>query len=141
MRLRVYSDGASRGNPGPSAIAFIILSENDIELTKYSSLVGEKTNNQAEYMALIEALEFASELYGREVSCYVDSELVIKQLNGNYRIKNPQLKILWLKIQELAQKFQRVTFLHAHRTDTYIKQVDQLANQALDRLESQGKDK
>lgn len=74
LRLKVYSDGASRGNPGPSAIAFMILSEGRETLKRYSKYVGIGTNNQAEYRALISALEFASKLTSREVVCYLESE-------------------------------------------------------------------
>jgi len=132
-RLRVYSDGASRDNPGPSAIAFIIVGEGGEILKRYSEYVGVRTNNQAEYEALISALEFASGLFGQEVVCHMDSKLVVKQLNGEYRVRNSKLEILWLKVHELKQKFQKISFVHVPRTDTYIQVVDRLANQALDR--------
>ncbi len=134
LRLRVYSDGASRGNPGISAIAFMILTEDGRLLKRYSRYVGIRTNNQAEYEALISALESASNLTDQEVTCCMDSELVVKQLNGEYRVRNPTLKTLWLKVQELKQKFQRITFKSVPRTDIRIKQVDRLANQALNRV-------
>ena len=133
LRLKVYSDGASRGNPGISAIAFMILDEDGNLLKKYSKYVGFRTNNQAEYEALISALESASELTDQEVTCCMDSELVVKHLNGEYQVRNPKLKTLWLKVQELKQSFQRITFKSVPRTDIHIKQVDRLANQALDR--------
>jgi len=134
LRLRVYSDGASRGNPGISAIAFMILTEDGRLLKRYSRYVGVRTNNQAEYEALISALESASKLTDQEVTCCVDSELVVKQLNGEYRVRNPTLKTLWLKVQELKQSFRRTTFKSVPRTDIHIEQVDRLANQALDRV-------
>jgi len=134
LRLRVYSDGASRGNPGISAIAFIIVTEDGRLLKRYSRYVGVRTNNQAEYEALISALESASNLTDQEVTCCMDSELVVKQLNGEYRVRNPKLKTLWLKVQGLKQKFQRISFTSVPRTDVHIKQVDRLANQALDRV-------
>jgi len=134
IRLKVYSDGASRGNPGPSAIAFMILTENGKILKRHSKYVGIKTNNQAEYEALISALESASKLTDQEVVCYLDSKLVVKHLNGEYQVKNPNLKTLWLKIKELEQKFQKVSFRHVPRTDRYIEEVDWLANQTLDKV-------
>ena len=134
LRLRVYSDGASRGNPGISAIAFMIVTEDGRLLKRYSRYVGIRTNNQVEYEALISALESASKLTDQEVTCCMDSELVVKQLNGEYRVRNPKLKTLWLKVQELKQSFQRITFKSVPRTDIHIKQVDQLANQTLDRV-------
>lgn len=134
LTLKVYSDGASRGNPGPSAIAFMILTEDEKILKRYSKYVGIRTNNQAEYEALISALEFASKLASQEVVCCLDSELVVKHLNGEYQVQNPNLKILWLKVKELKQKFQKISFTHVPRTERYIEEVDLLANQTLDRV-------
>lgn len=131
-RLKVYSDGASRGNPGPSAIAFMIVTEDGKILKKHSEYVGVKTNNQAEYEALISALKSASELTSEEVVCRIDSELVVKHLNGEYQVRNPKLKILQLKVRELKRSFQKVSFEHVPRTDNHIQKVDQLANETLD---------
>ena len=133
MKVKVYSDGASRGNPGISAIAFMILDEDDKLLKTCSEYVGIRTNNQAEYEALISALESASKLTDQEVTCFIDSELVAKQLNEAYKVRNPRLRALWLKVQELEQSFERVNFKSVPRTDIHIRQVDRLANQALDR--------
>jgi len=136
MEFKIYSDGASRGNPGISAIAFMIVTEDGKLLKEYSKYVGIRTNNQAEYEALISALESASKLTDQEVACYMDSELVVKHLNGEYRVRNPKLKTLWFKVQELKQKFQRITFTNVPRTDIHIKQVDRLANQTLDKVKN-----
>lgn len=133
-KLKVYSDGASRGNPGPSAIAFMILNEDEKILKRHSKYVGVKTNNQAEYEALISALEVASKLTSQEVVCYMDSELVVKHLNGKYQVRNPKLKTLWLKVHELEQKFKKISFVHAPRTNSYIQEVDLLANQTLNKV-------
>jgi len=133
-RLRVYSDGASRGNPGPSAIAFLVLTEEGKTLKKYSKYVGMKTNNQAEYEALIKALEFVSGLTDQEIVCYMDSELVIKHLNRDYQVRDPKLKPLWLKANELANRFHKVAFVHVPRTDAYVQELDCLVNQTLDRI-------
>lgn len=135
-RLKVYSDGASRGNPGPSAIAFMILSGDEKILKRHSKYVGVVTNNQAEYEALISALEFASKLTSQEVVCYIDSELVVKHLNEEYQVRNPKLKTLWLKVHELRKNFEKISFIHVPRTNTYIQEVDCLANQILDRANS-----
>jgi ribonuclease HI len=132
MGIKVYSDGASRSNPGISAIAFIIFDWDDKLLKTHSKGVGIRTNNQAEYEALISALESASKLSYQQVTCFMDSELVVKQLNGEYKVRNPKLKTLWLKVQELKQSFRRVTFKSVPRNDLHIRQVDRLANQALD---------
>jgi len=134
MKLKVYSDGASRGNPGPSAIAFMILTEDGKILKRHSKYVGVRTNNQAEYEALISALGYASKLSSREVVCYMDSELVVKHLNRDYQVRNLKLKTLWLKVHELEQRFQKISFNYVPRTDSYIQKVDWLANQTLDRV-------
>lgn len=133
--LRIYSDGASRGNPGPSATAFMIIDEDGRILKRYSKYVGVGTNNQAEYEALIAALEFASGITNQEIVCYMDSELVVKQLNGKYRVRNALLRPRWLKVQELKPRFQRISFFHVSREDAYIQRVDRLANQVLDRTD------
>jgi ribonuclease HI len=127
----VYSDGACRGNPGPSAIAFMILTDGGRILKRESEYVGFGTNNQAEYKALISALDAASEMESQEVVCYLDSELVVKQLNGEYRVKNPHLKKLWLQVQDLKQSFNEISFMHVLRTEKHIEEVDSLANQTL----------
>jgi len=134
LRLRIYSDGASRGNPGPSAIAFVILTEDGKILKRHSEYVGVRTNNQAEYEALISALESASELTSQEVVCYLDSELVVKHLNGEFQVRSSKLKTLWLRVRGLEQRFQKIIFKHVPRTENYIQEVDWLANQTLDRV-------
>jgi ribonuclease HI len=134
MKLRVYSDGASRGNPGLAAIAFKIQDVDGRVLKRFSKCVGVRTNNQAEYEALLSALVAASQLTDLDIEVYADSELLIKQLNMEYKVKNPDLKILWLKVQGLKQSFRRITFNHLLRTDINIHEVDELANQTLDRV-------
>jgi len=134
MKLRVYSDGASRGNPGVSSVAFMVLNEDDEILERRSYFIGERTNNQAEYEALISSLKSASDFTNDEVECYLDSELVVKQLNGEYKVKNSDLKILWLKVQGIKQRFRKISFIHVPRTNPQIQEVDQLANQTLDKI-------
>jgi ribonuclease HI len=131
--LKTYSDGASRGNPGPSAIAFIILEDGKI-LKRSSRFVGKKTNNQAEYEAVVSVLEYASQLGHQEVACYMDSELVVKQLTGQYEVRNLELRKLWSKIQALKKKFRKISFVHVPRTNKYIQQVDMIVNQTLDTI-------
>jgi ribonuclease HI len=133
MRLKAYSDGGSRGNPGESAIAFKIITEDGDLLKAYSRFLGISTNNQAEYEALISALKSARKFTDQKIACHLDSELVVKQLNGEYQIKDPRLKTLWSKVQELKQEFRRVTFTHVSRTNSHIEEVDQLVNDALDK--------
>lgn len=132
MKLKVYSDGASRGNPGVSAIAYVILDEETRILKRESAYLGVRTNNQAEYEALLSALQSASEFDGDEVECYLDSELVVKQLNGQYKVRNETLRVLWFKVQDYKQGFRKISFTYIPRTNPQIQEVDRLANLALD---------
>jgi ribonuclease HI len=128
----IFSDGGARGNPGPAAVAFVILSSEGKVLTKNSRFIGVHTNNQAEYEALIAALEAAIELHAEEVTCHLDSELVTKQVNGEYRVKNPELRKLWNKVSELNRHFKKVSFISVRRSNVYIQEADALVNEALD---------
>ena len=132
MHLRVFSDGGARGNPGPSAIAFLVVSDDDKILHNNSLFLGDRTNNQAEYCAIIAALQYASSLKAEEVTCYLDSELVAKQLQGHYAVKNPELRKLWEKTQQLRSTLKKVTFKNVSRTNEFIQKADALLNQTLD---------
>jgi ribonuclease HI len=132
----IYSDGGARGNPGPAAIAFRALSESEQIVNAGSSFIGVKTNNQAEYEALIMALEFVITLNVEEVVCHLDSELVTKQLNREYRVKNADLLKLWNKVQAIKRNFKKITFKHVPRSNMEIQKVDALVNKTLDLEES-----
>jgi len=138
-KVKIFSDGASRGNPGPSAAAFIILSADDKVLKRCSRFIGVGTNNQAEYRALISALEAASDFTDQEVDCSLDSELVVKQLNGDYEVHNLVLKGLWLEVNRMKKGFRNVSFMYVRRTNLYIQQVDEMANEILDDVENRFK--
>jgi ribonuclease HI len=128
----VFSDGGARGNPGPAAIAFITLSENGQILMTKSRYIGLRTNNQAEYEALIAALESAVALNAEEITCHIDSELVAKHLTGKYTVKNLELRKMWNKVQELKRHFKKVSFKNVPRTNNQIQKVDKLVNETLD---------
>jgi len=128
----IFSDGGARGNPGPAAAAFIVLSENGQVLAANSRYLGLRTNNQAEYEALIAALQFAATVNAEEVTCHLDSELVAKQLTGEYTVKNSELRKLWRKIQELNRCFKNVRFVSVPRTNVQIQKADTLVNAVLD---------
>ncbi len=132
--LRIYTDGACRGNPGPSAIAFVILDDRNEPIQERSKYVGIGTNNQAEYKALILALKSALN-FGTEVKCYSDSNLLVNQMNGNWRVKHPNMKPLWKKAMRLTKEFRKISFTHKPRTNPTIKKVDALANAELDENE------
>jgi ribonuclease HI len=133
-RLRIYSDGAARGNPGPAAIAIKLLDEKGAVLKRVSKYLGRRTNNEAEYEALAAALESARGFTDDEVQCFLDSELVVKQLKGEYQVKRPKLESHWLKIRELQQHFRKVSFNHVPRTDKNVEEVDRMANHVLDAM-------
>jgi ribonuclease HI len=128
----IFSDGGARGNPGPAAIGFLILSEKGQVLMAQSRYVGSRTNNQAEYKALIAALESAKELRAEEVICHLDSELVVKQVAGEYSVKNKELKKLWDRVRELNRNFKKAIFTSVPRTNIQIQKADALVNEALD---------
>jgi len=131
-KLTIFTDGGARGNPGPAATGFLILSETGQLLMAKSRYLGSRTNNQAEYEALIAALESAMKLQAEEVACHLDSQLVVRQLTGEYRVKNPELQTLWKKTQNLLKNFKKATFTSVPRTNPQIQQADTLVNEALD---------
>lgn len=133
MLLKIYSDGASRGNLGPSAAAFLVLDDHGEVLHSSARFLGERTNNQAEYEALVSALDYVSDLSFEEVACYLDSELVVNQVNGKYRVRNPELKKLWVKVENVKRRFAKISFIHVRRTNKYVEEVDAMVNRTLDR--------
>ncbi|OGE83304.1 MAG: hypothetical protein A3B10_01495 [Candidatus Doudnabacteria bacterium RIFCSPLOWO2_01_FULL_44_21] len=130
-KLIIYTDGGARGNPGPAAIGVVIYDFGGRELKRISESVGETTNNQAEYKALIRALQEAIKMGFDKAICHLDSELVVRQLNGKYKIKEPGLKPLASQILALTQKFVQVEFVHVRREKNKL--ADQLVNEALDK--------
>jgi len=126
------SDGGARGNPGPAGIGLIVRNEDKI-IEEYSEVLKKPTtNNVAEYTALIRALEVASKHTQGEITCILDSELVVKQLLGEYSVKNSALMKLFLEVQKVQNRFDKITYKHVKRTDQYQKYVDYLLNQKLD---------
>jgi ribonuclease HI len=132
QKLMIYSDGGARGNPGPAAVAFVALNSNGETVKAGSCFIGVRTNNQAEYEALLLALEFAIETKTQEVVCHLDSELVTKQLNGDYAVKNDQLRQLWQKVQQRKACFIRIIFINVPRSNFQIQRADTLVNLILD---------
>ena len=131
MKLIAYADGASRGNPGPSSFGVVVYDEAGKELHRSSRALGRATNNQAEYRGAIAALEAALGLGASEVELRMDSELIVRQLSGRYRVKNPGLAPLYKRILDLRTRFQRVAIVHVPRAQNKV--ADKLANEALDR--------
>lgn len=132
----LYTDGGARGNPGPAAIGGVILDATDKVVKEFSRYIGETTNNQAEYKALVFGLEQVAKKAGAktsqtELKVFMDSELIVKQMKGEYRVRDLNLQPLYAKVQKIAQKFERITFTHIRREKNA--HADALVNQALDR--------
>lgn len=130
MKLIIHTDGAARGNPGPAGIGVIIRKEDGTILAEISQFIGRATNNVAEYTALITALEKAAALGAEEIEVYTDSELVVKQIIGEYRVKNEGLKPLHRKVKSLASQFSNFRIAHVVRDKN--KEADRLANKGID---------
>ena len=128
-RVVIHIDGAARGNPGESGIGVLIEEDNGAtrEVKKY---LGTRTNNQAEYSALITALESARDLKDREIRIYTDSLLLANQMNGLWKVKHPEIKDLYTKAKGLIEAFRRVTITHVPREEN--SEADRLANLAID---------
>jgi ribonuclease HI len=130
-KLIIFTDGGARGNPGPAGIGAAIYDENKVMVAEISQYLGVATNNQAEYKALIAAISKANELGAKELDCYLDSELVVKQLKREYKVKNKDLAPLFLSIHNLSLNFTKISYTHIPREKN--KEADRLANEAMDR--------
>jgi ribonuclease HI len=133
-RMFVYTDGGARGNPGPAAIGIIILDENENIIEEYKEFVGVKTNNETEYTAIIRALELCKE-HSKKVHIHSDSELVVKQLNGEYKIKKKELQELFLEVEGREKDYEEVSYENVPRENEWIQKADRLVNKALDEKE------
>lgn len=126
-----YTDGGARGNPGPAAIGVVVKNASTGEnISGFGRYIGETTNNQAEYQALVAALEEAIKHGATEVQCFLDSELIVKQMNREYRVRDINLQPHFLKIWNMATGLKKCTFTHVPRAKN--KEADSYVNQALD---------
>jgi len=130
IKVSIHTDGGARGNPGPAGIGVVIADEAGKTVKTVHKYIGEATNNQAEYEAVWVGLQAAKEFNAREVDFFLDSELVVEQMNRNYKIKNEALGKMFIKIWNLSQDFSRVTYTHVPRERNKL--ADQLVNQAID---------
>lgn len=128
----IYTDGGARGNPGPAGIGAVIYDENKNIIAEISEYIGETTNNQAEYKAVIAAIKKSQELGAKELDFFLDSELVVKQLKREYKVKNEGLAPLFVQVYNAILGFRKVTFTHVRRE--YNKEADKLANDAMDKM-------
>ena len=130
MRARLYTDGGARGNPGPAAYGYVIEAEDGTVLAAEGVPIGVATNNVAEYRGLVAGLAKAAELGIDEVEVRSDSELIVKQMRGEYRVKNEALRLLSLEAASLARQLAGVEYRHVRREHNEL--ADSLVNRALD---------
>lgn len=125
----IHTDGGARGNPGPAGIGAVVkINEKEYLFKHY---IGETTNNQAEYQALILGLTQAKELGATEAECFLDSELVVRQMKREYKVKDKDLAVQFIKVWNLMSEFKKVTFTHVRREQNKL--ADQLVNEAIDK--------
>jgi ribonuclease HI len=131
MKATIHTDGGARGNPGAAAIGFVLEIPGQAAIA-VGECIGTATNNVAEYEALLRGLNRAGREGVSEIVCYLDSELVVKQLKGEYKVRDAALKKLFEKVKEKAKKFAVVEYIHIRREKN--KQADKLVNLALDKV-------
>jgi ribonuclease HI len=142
-KIIVYTDGGARGNPGPAGIGVVITDEKNNVIKEYSKEIGIRTNNEAEYEAVIFALQKIKQLFGKEkvkkinIEIRMDSELVARQLNGKYKIEEEKLFPLFIKIWNLKMDFGNISFVEIPREKN--READRLLNEELDRATAQEK--
>jgi ribonuclease HI len=130
MKARLFTDGGARGNPGPAASAYVLEAEDGTVLEARGRAIGVATNNVAEYSALVDGLRRAAELGVGELEVVSDSELLVKQMRGEYRVKNEALRALHAEASGLARRLGAVTYTAVRREHNEI--ADRLVNEALD---------
>ena len=130
MKVKLYTDGGARGNPGPAAYGYVLEAEDGTVLTAHGERIGVATNNVAEYRGLVAGLARAVELAVSDVEVVSDSELLVKQMLGEYKVKNEALRELSLEAARLARKLDSVEYRHVRRAQNEL--ADRLVNEALD---------
>ena len=131
MKLIMYADGGARGNPGPAATGVVIKNEKGETLAAYGEYLGRQTNNFAEYSAAISGLKKARALGATEIDCVLDSQLVVEQLNGRWKVKEPTLQKLFLAAWNEARGFKKITIRHTRRGNNT--EADREVNKILDK--------
>jgi ribonuclease HI len=130
VKARLSTDGGARGNPGPAAYGYVLETEDGQVLAAHGEAIGRATNNVAEYSGLVAGLEKAAELGVRELEVVSDSELLVKQMRGEYRVKNETLRDLWEQANDLDRRFAKVSYTAVKRAHNEL--ADRLVNEALD---------
>ena len=141
-KIVVYTDGGSRGNPGPAGVGVVIANDKNQVIKKYSKDIGERTNNEAEYEAVILAMQKLKQIFGKEkvkdfdIEIRMDSELVARQLRGEYKIKEEKLFPFFIRVWNLRMDFGKISFKEIPRAKN--KEADALVNEAMDKKEQKG---
>lgn len=130
MNVRLFTDGGARGNPGPAGAGAVLIAPDGTELGAAKRSLGTATNNEAEYEALIMGMDLALAHGVSALDVCMDSELIVRQLNGVYRVRQPHLAKRFLQVRDRAARFSRVTYTHVRRERN--KRADQLVNEAID---------
>ena len=130
MKARLSTDGGARGNPGPAAYGYVLEAEDGHVLAARGEAIGHATNNVAEYSGLVAGMAKAAELGVRELEVVSDSELLVKQMRGEYKVKNDALRLLWEEANDLERRFARVRYTAVRRAHNEL--ADRLVNEALD---------
>lgn len=130
MKAILHTDGGARDNPGPAGTGVVLETESGSR-RELSSFLGKATNNQAEYRALLSGLALAKRQGVTELECYLDSELLVKQMKGEYKVKDPDLQLLYREAQRASKQFETITFTHVPREKN--KEADRLVNEVLDK--------
>jgi ribonuclease HI len=130
VKARLSTDGGARGNPGPAAYGYVLETDDGTVLAAHGEAIGVATNNVAEYRALVEGLRKAAELGVDELDVVSDSQLVVEQMRGAYKVKNARLRVLWQEAQELADRLGTVRYTAVRREHNEL--ADRLVNEALD---------
>jgi ribonuclease HI len=131
-KINLYTDGGARGNPGPAAAGVVIKTDTGDLIESFGKFLGETTNNQAEYRALIFGLERAKEIGAAVVAVFMDSELVVNQLRGEFKVKDKDLAPLFVKVWNLSLSFKKITYQHIRRAENKL--ADAEVNKVLDQL-------
>lgn len=131
-KVITFTDGASRGNPGHSGIGVLVLDDQGQELKRFHKYLGLGTNNEAEYQALLHALDLVSDMGAEAVDCYMDSELLVRQLNGQYKVKSEKLASYYMEVQKKLKRFKSWKFTHVPREHPNLRIADSLANKGID---------
>lgn len=132
VKMQLYTDGASRGNPGKAAYGFVLVNSLGQVLHEEGKTIGNTTNNVAEYTALLKGLEQARIFGASSIECFSDSQLLVRQLSGEYKVKQEHLRVFYDEIKKLERSFDTVTYSWVKRNTGHVERADALCNRALD---------